>query len=88
MLAVSAAGDDHWGELPTGRGYGVGTGLVGDACDAGDQDESFCKTRERNLTMLPQELNNLDAESLVHLAFIHRLPKASLVAVFSQGDEV
>lgn len=46
VLAVAAAGDEHWGELPTGDTYGVGTGFVEDACDGGGASDAFCTARE------------------------------------------
>ncbi|CAN0347383.1 unnamed protein product, partial [Ectocarpus fasciculatus] len=39
ILTTAAAGDEHWGELPEGDGYGVATGF---ACDGGEVNESFC----------------------------------------------
>lgn len=48
VLAVSAAGDKHWGELPTGEEWGVGTEMAEEACaEPGGEIQSFCNTRER-----------------------------------------
>ncbi|CAM9597231.1 unnamed protein product [Ectocarpus sp. 6 AP-2014] len=44
VLTTAAAGDENWGELPAGDGYGVATGF---ACDEGDANDSFC-TAHRN----------------------------------------
>ncbi|CAM9262871.1 unnamed protein product, partial [Pylaiella littoralis] len=46
VLAVAATSDEHWGKLPTGDTYGVGTRLVEDACDRVDFINSFCTSYE------------------------------------------
>ena len=50
ILTTAAAGDENWGELPAGDGYGVATGF---ACDEGDANDSFCTARESLFDYIP-----------------------------------